>query len=480
MRVVITMDHTDRTELLNVLRRHFRKENILTHPSELLAYECDGYTLKKHRPDAVVFPQTTEDVAKVVSLCVKYRCPVVARGAATSLAGGTTPLEGGVQISLTRMRKILHLDPRNRLALVEPGVLNLELTRRLAGTGFHFAPDPSSQGAATIGGNVATNAGGPHTLKYGVMLQHVAGLEWVDGRGEIHSIGPLADPAEFDLAGILTGSEGTLGIVTKIWCRLTPDPLGLRTYRVIFNSVDDATHAVSDVIAAGVVPAAMELMDRGIIASVEAAFHIGFKPDTEAVLIFEIDGTEAGLDSQQEAIARICEAHGAVEFLEAATAQDREMLWKCRKLSVGSVGRLRPNYVIQDGVVPRTQLPEILRRIAAIAEKYQVLIVNVAHAGDGNVHPIVLFDEANHDEVARIHLAGQEILTACMELGGSVTAEHGIGVEKIDFMDQLFAPNDLNAMRRIHKAFDPHQLFNPGKLIPKESRTTMTQEVKSL
>ena len=460
------MDVSARKELIRDLRKTLRKDSLLTDPGELLVYECDGYTLAKQPPDAVAFPESVEEVARIVQLCLKYDCPVIARGAATSLAGGTTPLRGGVLVSLTRMRKILSIDIRNRLALVEPGVLNLELTQRLKGSGCHFAPDPSSQGAATIGGNVATNAGGPHTLKYGVMLQHVAGLEWVDGRGEIHTAGPLCDPAQFDLPGLLTGSEGTLGIVTKIWCRLTADPPGLRTFRVIFQSVDDATCAVSDIIAAGVVPAAMELMDRGMIASVESAFHIGFEPDTEAVLIFEVDGTEAGLDSQQDAIASLCESHGAVEFLEAATASERALLWKCRKLAVGSVGRLRPSYIIQDGVVPRTRMPEILRRVSQIAQKHNVLIVNVAHAGDGNVHPILLFDERDAAEVARIQLAGQEILRACIELGGSVTAEHGIGIEKLNFMAELYEESDLMAMRTVRSVFDPRGLLNPGKLIP--------------
>ena len=463
------MKSSTRTELLRELRRELQADSLLTEPEELLVYECDAYTVKKSVPDAVALPKSTEEVVRIVRICAKHGVPVIARGAGTGLAGGTIPRGGGVVISLTRMRRIVLTDLRNRLALVEAGVLNLELTRRLAGSGYHFAPDPSSQGAATIGGNVATNAGGPHTLKYGVMLQHVAGLEWVDARGEIHQTGPLADPAEPDLTGLLVGSEGTLGIVTRIWCRLTPDPAALRTFRVIFDSVDDATHVVSDIIAAGMVPAAMELMDRGMIASIEAAFRVGFAPDTEAVLILEIDGAQAGLDAQQELIASICESHGAVEFLEATDAAERASLWRCRKLAVGSVGRLRPAYVIQDGVVPRTRLPEILRRIAEIAAEHDVLIVNVAHAGDGNVHPILLFDERDSDEVVRVQAAGRAILHACIELGGSVTAEHGVGIEKLEFMSELYGDDDLATMRDVRRVFDPSRLLNPGKLIPDDA-----------
>ena len=439
---------------------------MLSSPSDLVVYECDAYTIEKARPDAVVFPHSTQQVAEVVRLCNRHDVPVVPRGAGTSLAGGCLPVGGGVVVMLTRMKRILQIDLRNRLAAVEAGVLNLQLTQALAGTGYHFAPDPSSQGASTIGCNVATNAGGPHTLKYGVTVNHVLGLEAVLGDGSIVRVGPVADPAGLDLVGVLVGSEGTLAIVTKVWVRLTPDPQDYRTMRAIFAAVDDATNAVSDIIGAGVIPAAMELMDRGIVAAVEAAYHFGLPLDAEAIVVIEIDGLRAGLDEQQERIVQICRKWRAREVLQAATANQRELLWKCRKMAVGAVGRLSPSYCIQDGVVPRTRLPHILRRIAEIGRKHGVRIVNVAHAGDGNVHPILLFDERDRDQVARAVQAGNELLEECIRSGGSVTAEHGIGVEKIGLMDRLFAPADLAAMARVRRAMNPQNRLNPGKLLP--------------
>ena len=379
--------------LISDLRATLGRENVLSAPSELAVYDCDAFTIERHRPDAVVFPRSTQQVAEVVKLCQRHGVPVIARGAGTSLAGGCLPLGGGVVVMLSRMNKVLEIDLRNRMAVVEAGVPNLRLTQALAGTGYHFAPDPSSQGASTIGGNVATNAGGPHTLKYGVTVNHVLGLEAVLGDGSIVQLGPVDDPAGLDLIGVLVGSEGTLAIVTKVWVRLTPNPQDYRAMRAIFNSVDDASNAVSQIIAAGIIPAAMELMDQGILAAVEEAFQFGFPPDAGAVLVIEVDGPAAGLDRQQEQIVEFCQRFGAREVLQASSAQERELLWKCRKMAVGATGRLSPSYTIQDGVVPRTRLPHIIRRTAEIGQKHQIRIVNVAHAGDGNVHPILLFDE---------------------------------------------------------------------------------------
>jgi glycolate oxidase len=364
------------------------------------------------------------------------------------------------------MNRILEVQLRNVLALVEPGVLNLQLTRALAGTGYHFAPDPSSQSSATIGGNVATNAGGPHTLKYGVTANHVLGLETVLGDGSVLRLGPVEDPAALDLIGLLCGSEGTLGIVTKIWVRLTPDPPDHRTLRVIFQSVADATEAVSQIIAAGILPAAMELMDQGILAAVEEAFGMGVPPDAGALLVIELDGLTAGLDQAQQQVIEFCRKWHAREILQANTDAERELLWKCRKLAVGAVGRLSPSYMIQDGVVPRTRLPQILRSIGEIGSRYGLRIVNVAHAGDGNVHPIVLFDERDRRQVDRAVAAGRELLEACIACGGSITAEHGIGVEKLALMEKLFSPADLDAMWRVRQAFDAAGRFNPGKKLP--------------
>jgi glycolate oxidase len=455
----------------------------------LAVYDCDAFTIERHRPEAVVLPRSVEQVVEVLKLCQRYGVPMIPRGAGTSLAGGCLPLaragtngcsqgngapaqppaDGGVVVMLTRMNRILEIDLRNRMAVVEAGVPNLRLSQALGRTGFHFAPDPSSQGASTIGGNVATNAGGPHTLKYGVTVNHVLGLECVLGDGSILQLGPVQDPAALDFVGLLTGSEGTLAIVTKVWVRLTPNPQEYRAMRAIFASVDEAGNAVSQIIAAGIIPAAMELMDQGILAAVEEAYQFGFPPDAGAVLVIEVDGPAADLDRQQEQIVDFCRRFGAREVLQASSAGERELLWKCRKMAVGATGRLSPSYTIQDGVVPRSRLPQIIRRTAEIGQKHQIRIVNVAHAGDGNIHPMLLFDERDRGQVERAVAAGREILLECIALGGSITAEHGIGVEKIGLMDRLFAPSDLEAMRQVREAFDPAGLLNPGKLIPEES-----------
>lgn len=453
-------------QLLRELRKQLGRKNVLSAPSELMVYECDAFTIERSRPDAVVFAESTAQVAAIVKICNRHDAPIVARGAGTSLAGGCLPVGGGVVVMLTRMRRILEIRLRDRLALVEAGMTNLELTRRLAGTGYHFAPDPSSQAACTIGGNVATNSGGPHTLKYGVTVNHVLGLEAVLGDGSVLSLGPIRDPAEFDLTGVLVGSEGTMAIVTKVWVRLTPDPQDYRTLRVIFDSVDDATGAVGDIIAAGIVPAAMELMDRGIIAAVEEAHHFGFPLDAEVIVVIELDGPAVGLDQQKAAVVEACRKWNAGEILEAADAEERAALWKCRKTAIGAVGRLSPSYCIQDGVVPRTQLPRIVRRTAEISQKYDLRIVNVAHVGDGNIHPIILFDERDKEQVQRVLAAGRELLEECLACGGSVTAEHGIGVEKIDLMERQFNVADLEAMGRLRDSFDPHGGLGVGKVLP--------------
>jgi len=450
--------------LVKDLGRLLGRGNVLSQPAELAVYECDGFTIEKHLPDAVVFPRSTEEVAEVVRICARHNVPIVARGAGTSLAGGCLPVGGGVVVMLTRMRKIIEINLRDRVATVEAGVTNIELGRALVGSGFHFAPDPSSQVACTLGGNVATNAGGPHTLKYGVTGNHVVGLEVVTADGEIVRLSP--QPGSLDLIGLMVGSEGTLGIVCRMWLRLTPNPQGFRTLRAMFANVEDATNAVSDIIAAGIIPAAMELMDRGIISAVEEAFHFGFSLDVGAIAVIEVDGPEVGLADHLRRIVEICRSRNAQEVLEAETAQQRELLWKCRKLSVGAVGRLSPSYCIQDGVVPRTKLPHILRRIAEISAKYGIRIVNVAHAGDGNVHPILLFDERDREGVERALAAGRELLEECIDCQGSITAEHGIGVEKLALMNRLFSPSDLAVMRRVRAGLDPEGRLNPGKLIP--------------
>ena len=371
-------------------------DHVLDAHSDLAVYECDAFVIEKHCPSVAVFPKNTAEVAAIVKLCNELGVPFVPRGAGTSLAGGGLPVGGGVMIVLTRMREISEVNLRDRYAVVEPGVVNAHLNKRLAGTGFHYAPDPSSQGACTIGGNVSTNAGGPHTLKYGVTVNHVLGVELVTADGEIVQIGgPVEGFAGPDLVGTIVGGEGTLGIVTKIWVRLTRNPQGVRTMLGVFDSVDDATQAISAIIGAGIIPAALEMMDQGILVAVEEAFHFGFPLDAEAILLIEVDGLEVGLDAQRDRVADMCRQHGAREVRFAADAKERLQLWKCRKQAFGAIGRLSPSYCTQDGVVPRSKLPHILQRIRAIGAKYDIRIVNVFHAGDGNFHPILLFDERN-------------------------------------------------------------------------------------
>jgi glycolate oxidase len=454
-------------ELIQRLQSILGRDAVLSSPSQLLVYECDGFTMEKNKPDVVVFPTSTEQVVQVVQVCNQLDVPFLPRGAGTSLAGGCLPVGGGVVLSLARMKRILEVDYRNRYAVVEPGVINLWLTNHLKPQGYYFAPDPSSQGACTIGGNVATNSGGPHTLKYGVTVNHVLGLEFVlpDGR-VVQTGGPVEDNPGYDLTGVMVGSEGTFGIATKVWVRISRSPEAYRTLLGVFETVDDATNTISDLIGAGIVPAALEMLDRLILQAVEEAFHFGFPLDAGAVLIMEVDGLEAGLDADAERITAIAKANHAREVRRANTEAERQLLWKSRKQAFGAVGRLAPSYCTQDGVVPRTKLPAILRTIQAIGTKYDLRICNVFHAGDGNIHPILLFDERDADQVRRVLAASHEILEECVRVGGSVTGEHGIGVEKIDFMPLLFTPDDFSMMMRLRSAFNPDGRCSPRKMLP--------------
>jgi len=455
------------TSLAERMRGIVGASNILSATSDLLVYECDGFTIEKNKPEVVVFPQSTDEIVAVVRACREMGVPFVPRGAGTSLAGGCLPVGGGVMIALTRMKRILEVNYRDRYAVVEPGVVNLWLTNHLKPSGYHFAPDPSSQGACTIGGNIATNSGGPHTLKYGVTVNHILGVELVlpDGRVVLAG-GPTEDNPGYDLTGAIVGSEGTFGIASKAWVRLTRNPDSYRTMLGVFETVDDATNTISDIIGAGIIPGALEMLDRLILQAIEAAFHFGFPLDAGAVLIMEVDGLEAGLDKDAERITEIATKNHAREVRRANTDADRALLWKSRKQAFGAIGRLAPSYCTQDGVVPRSKLPEVLRIIQAISAKYDLRIANVFHAGDGNIHPILLFDERDPDQVQRVLAASNEILDACIRLGGSVTGEHGIGVEKIDFMPKLFSPDDLAMMVRLRTAFNPDNACSPQKMLP--------------
>ena len=460
--------------LADELRAIVGEDGVVSKQEELLVYECDAYTLEKRLPNAVVLPRTTEQVVAIVKLCARLNLPFIPRGAGTSLSGAVLAVSGGVMITLSRMNKILSVDHRNRRALVEAGCVNAWITNAVKSRGLLYAPDPSSQPACTIGGNVATNSGGPHTLKYGVTTNHVLGLEMVLPDGEVVWLGTKPDGGEevdgYDLRGAVIGSEGMFGIVTEVLVRLTRAPQAYQTMLGIFESVDDASQTVSGIIAAGIVPGAMEMMDQLITQAVEAAYHFGFPLDAGAVLIVELDGLAAGLERQAERVIEICKKNRAREVRLARTDDERALLWKSRKRAFGAIGRLSPNYLTQDGVVPRSKLPEIMRCIRATSEKYGLRIPNVFHAGDGNIHPLVLYDERDADQVRRALAAGRDILEKCIELGGSVTGEHGIGVEKIDFMEKQFAKEDLDAMRALRRVFDPENRCNPHKMFPGSKR----------
>ena len=470
------MATSNTASFVDQLRSIVGNDNVLTSASERLVYECDGFVVEKNSPDVVVFPTSSQQISGIVQACNEADIPFLPRGAGTSLAGGCLPVGGGVMIVLTRMNKILEINLRDRYAVVQPGVVNIWLTQALKGSGYHYAPDPSSQGACTIGGNVATNSGGPHTLKYGVTVNHVIGMEAVLADGSIELIGgPAGETPGPDLVGAMVGSEGTLAIVTRVWVRLTRNPQGCRTMLGIFESVKDATHAISAIIGAGIIPAALEMMDQGILVALEEAFKFGFPLDAKAILLIEVDGLEAGLDEQRDAVVRLCEQNGAREVQQAASEEERLKLWKCRKQAFGAIGRLSSSFCTQDGVVPRTKLPEIFETIQRVSEKYDLKIVNVFHAGDGNLHPILLFDEREPEQIQKVLAASGEILEACLDAGGSVSGEHGIGVEKIRYMNKMFSDNDLEVMRQLRQAFNPDNRLSPDKMLPTAGACGMEQ-----
>src|SRR5262245_33175348 len=442
-------------------------EGLVSRPAEARVYECDGWTMEKQVPEVVVLPSSTEQAAAVIRVLHRHELAFVPRGAGTGLSGGCLPLEAPVMIGTSRLKRIVEIDLANRRAVVEAGVVNLAVSRAVAAHGLLYAPDPSSQPACTIGGNVAENSGGPHTLKYGVTTNHVLAVELVLPDGEVIELGgAMEDVPGYDLRGLVVGGEGTFGLVTRATLRLVREPEQWRTLLGVFESVADASNAVSGIIAAGIIPAALEMMDRLIVAAVEAAFHFGFPTDAGAVLIVELDGAAAELDAQMRAVIDVCRAQGAREVRVAESEAQRAALWKSRKRAFGAVGRLAPNYCTQDGVVPRTKVPDILRAIGEISERHRLRIANVFHAGDGNIHPILLYDERDADEVRRVIAAGHDILRACVDLGGSITGEHGIGVEKIAELPLIFGPQDLLVMQQLRAVFDPDRRCNPGKIFP--------------
>jgi glycolate oxidase len=463
-----------RNEVVNRLIDIVGVDAVISDKSELVVYECDAYTMQKNLPSAVVLPGSVDEVVQVVLLCKKFNLPIIPRGAGTSLSGAVLAVDGGVMIALTRMNKILEVDPRNRRALVEAGCVNAWVTREASPHGLFFAPDPSSQSACTIGGNIATNSGGPHTLKNGVTTNHVLGYEMILPDGSIEWFGVKPDGGEdvegYDFRGAAIGSEGMFGVVTRALVRLVKKPASFKTFLAVFDSVEQASCTVSDIIAEGIVPGALEMMDQVITQALEEAYKVGFPTDAGAVLIIELDGLSGGVKQQAGQVELICKRNKAREVRLAKDDYERNALWKCRKRAFGAVGRLSPNYVTQDGVVPRSKVPEIMRFIGVVSEKYNLCIPNVFHAGDGNIHPLILFDERNPDQVKKALLAGNDILTKCVALGGSVTGEHGIGAEKIDFMNKQFAKDDLEAMKKLRIVFDPEQRCNPHKMFPGAKR----------
>ena len=440
---------------------------VLSDPDELLVYESDGLTLFRALADFVVFPTSAEHVSAVVKLADREGLPFVARGAGTGLSGGCLPAEGGIVLSLMRMNRVLEVDYDNQVAVVEPGLVNLHLSWKVGPKGYYYAPDPSSQQACTIGGNIANNSGGPHTLKYGVTTNHVLGLEVVMPDGEIVWLGGRTRESQgYDLVGVFVGSEGTFGIATKIVVRILKKPQAVKTVLAVFDEVDQASAAVSEIIARGLVPAAVEMIDQLTIGAVEDAFGCGYPRDAAAALLVELDGLEVGMATQAERIVAACRESGAREVRTAKDEAERQLLWKGRKSAFGAYGRVSPAYMVMDGVIPRTKLPFVLRQVNEIADAHGLRVGNVFHAGDGNLHPNILYDPRKPGEEARVVAAGAAIMKVCADVGGSISGEHGIGLEKADFMPFIFSAADLALMQRLKNAFNPHGLCNPGKVFP--------------
>lgn len=467
MAVKDPMQHVSRSDLIVRLQAALDPAYVLHRTEELMLYEYDASALDMAEPDVVVVPGSTAEVAAAVRIGVEAGWPVVARGAGTGLSGGSVPAMGGLVIALTRLDRMLRIDPASRLAVVQPGVVNVDVSMAAAPYGLHFAPDPSSQRSSTIGGNVAENAGGPHCLKYGVTSNHVIAATVVLADGSVVQLGGEApDAPGYDLLGAFVGSEGTLGIATELTIRLTPDPEAIRTFLAIYDDLDAAADSVSAIIADGIIPAALEMLEGRGVAVIEQAVHAGYPLDARAVLLIEIDGLREELEAQAERIEAICQAHGARELRVARDEAQRQKLWAGRKGALAACGRLRPHYHIQDGVVPRSRLTEVLRLTEEVAARYDLLIINIFHAGDGNLHPLLLFDLREPGVRERAIAASEEILRACVAAGGTISGEHGIGLEKRDYMEWIFSAVDIEAMLQLRRAFDSSGAMNPCKLLP--------------
>ena len=453
---------TVRDELIRIAGR----ASVFDRPEDLRLYEYDG-GVDKARPDVVVLPATGEQVSAIVKLAAQNGLPLVGRGAGTGLSGGSIPRLGGILVGFARMNRILEIDYANERAVVEPGVVNLDLTNAVQDGGYFFAPDPSSQRSCTIGGNVAENAGGPHTLVYGVTTNHVLGLEVVLADGAVVRTGAAwPDTPGYDLTGLLTGSEGTMALVTKVMVRLMRKPEMVKTILAIYDAVDDCAATVSEITARGMTPAALEMLDGTLLRMVEEATHAGYPLDAAGVLLIEMEGLRETVEEQVEKVRQACLACRAREFRLARTEEERALLWKGSKNAFGAIGRVRPFFYVQDGVVPRTQIAPTLREIGAVSRRRELTIGNIFHAGDGNMHPVILFDARRQGDLERAQMAGFDILDYCISVGGAITGEHGIGMEKMDLIGHQYSAESLDLMRRIKQMFDPLGMLNPGKMLP--------------
>jgi len=463
------MNHTLHAGLTGRLEKAVGRQHVITDPDRLLVYESDGLTQYRVAPTAVVLPASTEELAEVVRVLHGEGVPVVPRGAGTGLSGGALPVEGCVIVGTARMNRILDVDPANRLARVQPGVINGRLTEATRPHGLYYAPDPSSQSTCTLGGNVAENSGGPHCLKYGVTGRYVSGLTVVLAGGEIVHLGGAGRGPDggLDLVGLFVGSEGCFGIATEIEVRLLPIAEGVRTLLGIFDSVEDAGRAVTSIIGMGLLPAALEIVDQATIRAVEASVYAaGYPTDAGAALVVEFDGTEAGLDADADRAEACCRDAGARDVQRAVDEDHRAALWKGRKKAFGAMGRIAPDLLVQDATVPRTRLPEVLAGVSEIGRRHRLQIANVFHAGDGNLHPNIIFDRHDPDELERVEEASKEIMALCVRAGGTITGEHGVGVDKRRYMRLVHGELELEAMAGMRAAFDPSGLFNPGKVLP--------------
>src|ERR1700730_10689758 len=453
-------------QLIRELEALLGPKGVLSAPEDLMLYEYDG-SVELGSPRCIVFPASAGDVAGIVRLANRYETPIVGRGAGTGLSGGAIARNGGIVVEFSRMNRILEIDPEDLRAIVQPGVVNLDLTRAVEHLGLYYAPDPSSQKSCTIGGNVAENSGGPHTLANGVTSNHVTGMELVLPEGEIVRIGgKTIETSGYDLNGLLVGSEGTLALVTEITVRLTRKPEAVKTLLAVYDTLDDTTETVVDITVRAITPAACEMLDGYTPRAVEDYVHAGFRKDCAAVLLIELEGLTEAVEAQAAAITEVCLQHRAREVRVARDDRESELPWKGRKNAFGALGRLSPTYYVQDGVIPRTRLPETLRCIEEVSRKYDLRIGNIFHAGDGNLHPLILFDERDREQFKRVVAAGIEIMTFCVAVGGALTGEHGVGMEKNELMPLMFTPEDLALMERVRAAFNPTGRLNPGKLLP--------------